>query len=86
MGSRGKSYGCLLFFVIVFFLTAGFSWFVSLSAIYGEPDSAINTIGDALGDFIGRLILGAMGMAIALVLSIIFLILLIVYIVKKNKK
>lgn len=84
MSPAKKSYGCLLFFTILFFAGSALFWFMSLTVLYGESPTA-ESIGEAFGQALGAAIVGALGMVIAIGLSFIFLILLIIYIVKKSK-
>ena len=79
-----KSHGCLLFFVIIFLLISGFTWFVTLTMIYGDPESG-SSFGEALGEVIGRVIIAGFGLIVGAVATLIFLILFIVYLVKVNK-
>lgn len=85
MSSGKKSYGCLLFFVIIFFLGAALFWYVSLSLRFGDLPAA-DTIGEAFGQALGAAIVYALSMAVAIGLSVIFLILFIIWLVKRNKK
>jgi energy-converting hydrogenase Eha subunit E len=85
MSGNKKSYGCLCFFSVLFFLGASLFWYVSLTALYGETPTP-GSIGEAIGSALGSVIVGVLGMGIAIGLSLIFLILFIIWIVKKNKK
>ncbi|MHA1674580.1 MAG: hypothetical protein ACTSYI_13255 [Promethearchaeota archaeon] len=84
MASGKKSYGCLCFFTTIFFLAAASFWTLSLALLYGTPATA-DTIGEAIGTVVGTVLAGAFGMVIALGLSLVFLVLFIIWVVKKAR-
>ncbi|WP_457559093.1 hypothetical protein [Candidatus Harpocratesius sp.] len=84
MGSSKNSYICLLFFVIVFFLGSALFWFVSLSIRFGDSPTA-DSIGAAFGQALGMAVIYALTLVVAIGLTVIFLILFIIWIVKKAK-
>lgn len=84
MGNSDKSYGCLCFFTIVFFLIGAFFGGMSLYTLYWQESTA-EDLGGAIGEILARLIFGAFGILLAIAAGVIFLVLLIIYIVKKTR-